>query len=65
MKRVSSNLLHLSIYQCVIWGITNRFCPHYQIKRGEDGYIKEKEPCTSIVQTSKTLKIHYEKHYDF
>ena len=31
MKRISSNLLHLSIYQCVIWGITNRFCPHYPI----------------------------------
>ena len=29
------------------------------------GYIKEKEPCTLIVQTSKTLKIHYEKLYDF
>jgi hypothetical protein len=36
-----------------------------QIKRGKDGHIKEKEPCTSIVQTSKTLKIHYEKLYDF
>ena len=30
MKCVSSNLLHLSIYQYVIQGITNRFCPHYQ-----------------------------------
>ena len=49
MKRVSSNLLHLSIYQCVIWGITNHFCPHYRNLRVPDSWVnfwvdgKEKE----------------------